>query len=245
MQPDLPEVWAKATGAGVRVAVIDSGFDRSIADKRVLTGTGLVADVGTALVRSSDDQDRHGHGTSCADLVLQVAPDAVILPIRVFGRELDTAPEVLVAAIEHATTAGARIINLSLGTDREDAKAALYRACERARRAGVTIVAASAGGTRDYPAAFEPVLGVRSAMVAGRFDFVYWPDETIECGASGRGQRARGLGGATVTRHGSSFAAPVVSGLIARLLQSEGTLDLEGVRAGLCALHARRVRREI
>jgi hypothetical protein len=113
----------------VTVGVIDSGWDRSIDDPRVRTGVGFVgAGDELAVCRSADDQDRIGHGTAAADIVLQVAPGATVVPLRVFGRELETSPAVIIAALDWAVAHGIGAVNLSLGTARADAVAPLYRA---------------------------------------------------------------------------------------------------------------------
>jgi subtilisin family serine protease len=218
------------------VAVIDSGWDRAIDEPRVRAGIGLVNPADELrLQRNDDDQDRIGHGTCCADLVLRVAPTATILPIKVFGSRLETSPHMLIAAIRLAADAGARVINLSLGTQRRDARDDLYAACEYARRRGAILVAAGVYGTRKggFPAAFDPVIGVGPASVDTPFAIRYHAGESLECGARVAGQRARSLGGFEVEVAGTSVAAPVVSGHVVRLLQEDPLLDLDGIRGRL------------
>ena len=84
-----------ATGAGVRVAVIDSGVDP---DHRQLHGQ---VDTGRDLLHGNPDgrQDCQGHGTGVASIIAArssadtgfqgLAPDATIVPVRV-SEEIDT-----------------------------------------------------------------------------------------------------------------------------------------------------------
>jgi subtilisin family serine protease len=201
--------------------VIDSGWDRSLAEPRVLPGAGFVGPGSDfALARSGDDGDRLGHGTACADLVLRMAPAAEIVPIRVFGGRLETSPEVLAAAIEWAADEGIPLVNVSLGTTLEHARAPLLAACERASRAGVTLVAAAPNGPAPaYPASFPGVIGVDADRFPSPWDFRYRAGEAIECTAAGHEQRLRWLGGREEVKSGTSFAAPHITGIIALILE--------------------------
>lgn len=215
--------------ASLRVGVIDSGWDSAIHDTRVDAGLAFVADAG-GVSMVCDAQDRHGHGTACADLILQVAPDARVIPIRIFSERLEASPAALIAAIDWAVARRLDLINLSLTTIRRDALAALYRSCELARRAG-TIVVAAAGplNARALPSIFEPVIGVAAGRFENRLEVRYRDRHEVECVANGV-QRARSLAGRIRTWSGSSFAAPVVTGHIANFLQSHRGGTIEVVR---------------
>jgi subtilisin family serine protease len=225
---------SSASRGGVRVGVIDSGWDRRIDEPRVERGVAFVEHVGSnSPVQSDDDRDRIGHGTSCADIILAGAPRASVVPIRVFGERLETSPPVIVAAIRWAVGQGLRLLNLSLGTLRVDAVVELYRVCDEARQRGTIIVAAGRSGRRSFPAIFDPVIGVGLANTTDSFEVQYRPGEALECRARGLSQRARGLGGRMVVVNGVSFAAPVVSAAVARLLEEHPSLDLDAVREHL------------
>lgn len=159
---------APKLGQGVKVAIIDSGVD--------LLHPGLIGVKGDAtqpnhLAPSSNWKDfvdgdltpqealgltneAYGHGTGVAGIVLQIAPKATIMPIRVLASDGTGDASNLVGAIQWAVDHGAQIINLSLGTtDRVDAVAAMIT---WATSQGVYVVSA-AGNTNDtnvlYPAA--------------------------------------------------------------------------------------------
>ena len=220
------------TGRGVRIGVIDSGWDRTQPAPAVAPGIGLV-DPGDdlALCLSDDDHDRNGHGTACTDLILRSAPDAIIQPIRVFGERLETDPIILKAAIQWAIEQRCHLVNISLGTLRADALYMLYAVCEEARRAGVLLVAATHNSHAwSYPAIFENVISVGAAPLASPFDYLYRPDEAVECLARGRNQLIRGLGGKMDVKSGTSFAAPNITGLIALFLERHPGAPLTDVR---------------
>ena len=118
-----PQAWqeTRATGAGVQVAVLDSGLDLGHPD---LACEGKIRIAAGATPDGDVPQDLDGHGTHVAGIigactdngtgVVGVAPDATILPFRVLGPSGGTAED-LAKAIRAATDAGAHVMNMSLG----------------------------------------------------------------------------------------------------------------------------------
>jgi len=113
-------------GAGVRVAVLDTGVDRkhpALAGK-LLPGFDFVDYDDDPSEEGSEADLGFGHGTHVAGLVALVAPDAKIMPIRVLDPAGQGNAWVLSEALLYAidpdgdpnTDDGAQIINLSLGT---------------------------------------------------------------------------------------------------------------------------------
>lgn len=232
------EALGGATGRGITVAVIDSGWDRTLDDPRVLPGTSFVdPDDDFALRRNDDDHDVLGHGTACVDLVLRIAPGARVVPIRVFGKKLETSPGTLQSALLWAIEEGVNVINVSLGTRLEHALHPLYAACEKARRAGIVVVAAGNNSNDwSYPAIFENVIGVAAARFRSPYEFRYRPDEAMECEGWGVEQEVTWIGGERTVRHGTSFAAPNVAGIVALILEAHPGATLEQVREILSRL---------
>ena len=235
-----PPQWvAGATGGGVRVAVIDSGWDREMDDARVLPGIGIER-AARRLRVSDDDRDRIGHGTAATHQVLALAPEASVIPIRVFGDALETSPGAIVAALDWAVEHGADVVNLSLGTAREDAMRPLYAACERARRAGAIVVAAGDNfGEVAYPAVFDHVIGVAMGIFPSPYDYRYRPEDALEMEAWGVRQPVATLGGRIELTTGTSVAAPNATGIVALLRQLHPGASLERIREFLAA-HALR-----
>lgn len=123
----LPAAQAVTRGAGVTVAVLDTGVDRAhpALAGRLLRGYDFVDmddDASEVGVRGVDRA--YGHGTHVAGLVALAAPDAKILPVRVLDkRGMGTiwgVAQGLLYAIDPdgnpATHDGADVINLSLST---------------------------------------------------------------------------------------------------------------------------------
>ena len=116
---DGPEAWQGSTGSGAVVAVIDTGVDASHPDLagRVLTGRDFSGS------STGATHDAVGHGTQVASIVAAggggmagVAPDAQILPLKVFRDSAGSfSMSGYLAAIRYAADQGADVINISLG----------------------------------------------------------------------------------------------------------------------------------
>jgi type VII secretion-associated serine protease mycosin len=155
-------------GAGVVVAVIDSGVDGAHPD---LAGSVLPGEDLGAVPASSDGRvDLDGHGTGMAGLiaahgqVLGIAPQAKILPVRVVDDPSDTTGlgRSIGAGIDFAVDHGASVISVSVGEPEGDPTEA--EAVKRAIANNVVVVAAAgnrtAGPKTVYPAAYPGVVTV-------------------------------------------------------------------------------------
>lgn len=128
----LPQAHAHATGAGVKVAVLDSGIDLdhpTLAPRLARNAQGHV--LGRDFVDADDhpaevggtSHAAYGHGTHVAGLVALAAPGAHLMPARVLTPEGWGNTWVLAEALawavdpdgDPATNDGARVINISLG----------------------------------------------------------------------------------------------------------------------------------
>lgn len=117
-------------GAGVTVAVLDTGIDMShpLFEGRLVPGYDFVdLDADPSEVATADRSAFYGHGTHVAGLIALVAPEARIMPIRVLNEHGMGNIWVLARALSFAvdpdgnpqTDDGADVINLSLATTRK------------------------------------------------------------------------------------------------------------------------------
>ena len=227
----------------VLVAVIDSGWNREQAHPRVRSGVSFVdPDDELSALRSDDDDDRNGHGTTCAMLVMEAAPTANILPLRVFGRRLEASISQLRMAIGAAVDERSDIISMSLSTMQENGIEGLYAACEAARKAGVIVVAASYRARRcGYPAVFDNVIGVRAGHMLGEWSWFYRDDFAIDCAAWG----LRGAPPSTPAGHAhhpvgtSSVATARIAGILAHFRAEHPGASLAEAREFLARNAAR------
>lgn len=204
--------FAGGTGAGVRVAVIDSG----IAPGHPHVGGAVAAGL-SFIDAPGDTADRVGHGTAVAAVIREKARDAELVPVRVFAGDLRVDAETLAEAIEWAADHGCDLINLSLGTANAAHAARLEAAVAHALARGCRIVAAHTDrGTEWLPGSLAGVEGVVVRPVAR--DEVERLDASVEGAAWGASPYPRPIPGVPPDRNlsGISFAVANVTGFLAR-----------------------------
>lgn len=220
----------RATGAGVAVCVIDSGVERAALEakfgpnlKRIEGGI-FSADRNEP--RPYEGRQSTPHGTTVADILLTQAPAIQLYSADVFGPSGSTEVETLIKALHWAYDVWkCKIVNLSLGVTEQKLqqlprRQQLARVIEEGYFKDVLIVAAAHNDhpfTRSYPAMFAPpLLSVDKRLFDHPLDFAYSPCEQIEFQAHGRGYF-----GPFATEPATSWAAPHLSGIAARLLSLE------------------------
>ena len=227
LQIKLPQGQAlsKNFGSGVKVAVIDTGLDTThpMFTGRLAPATEWKDFVDGDAVPQEVSGSAYGHGSAAAGLVLQAAPKATILPIRVLGPDGSGEVANVVSAIDWAIQKGANIINLSLGTT--TAVSALQTIINTATAQGIYVVA-SAGNTSDsnitYPAAWAKtgsgakyLLSVGSVNSSNGKSSFSSSGTALEFLAPGEGISSAYPGGQIASYTGTSFAAPQVAGAVA------------------------------
>lgn len=114
----LAEAHTLATGAGVRVAVLDTGADLAhpALAGRLLPGRDFVDGDDDPSEEGTRDNAGFGHGTHVAGLIALAAPGARITPVRVLDAEGRGDAWRLADALAWAIADGAQVVNMSLGT---------------------------------------------------------------------------------------------------------------------------------
>ncbi|MER5332246.1 type VII secretion-associated serine protease mycosin [Micromonospora sp. NPDC002717] len=241
-----------ATGAGVTVAVVDSGVDRRHPQLagRVLDGTDLLDPGGDG------GRDCAGHGTGVASIIAAgprdgvafhgLAPGARILPVRVSeqqvveGRESGrtVGAEDFARAIRWAVDHDADVLNLSvvLYADNPAVRAAVGYAVER----DVVVVAAAgnlhdSGDPRPYPAAYDGVLGVGAIGADGARSPFSQTGEYVDLVAPGSDVLMAAPGQGHHRAEGTSYAAPFVAATAALLRQYRPELSAAQVAQRIMA----------
>ena len=171
-----PQAWPKATGHGIRVAVLDSGVDLQHEDLQC-PGKLEVATNSDMVAPGTTPDDEYSHGTHVAGIlgactnngkgVAGVAPDVTIVPIRVLDSAGSGNDAQLIAGLNRARELGVHVINMSLGyvpgKQIINNVAQINTAIERARDAGIVLVAAAGNDSSplcDYPALAEDIICV-------------------------------------------------------------------------------------
>ena len=153
------DLWPTTRGAGITVAVVDTGVQANHPDldARVLPGAAFVS--GT-LEPGGGATDVNGHGTHVAGIigagengvgVVGVAPEVTILPVRVLNASGIGPNSGIAAGITWAVDHGAVVINVSIGSDTNSA--AVAAAVNYATNHGIVVVAAAGNNHQVQPPA--------------------------------------------------------------------------------------------
>lgn len=216
------------SGAGVTIAVVDSGIDLTHPDLvgNIVGGTGFVGNV-----TGADDE---GHGTHVAGTiaalednglgVVGVAPDADLLAVKVLDRRGRGSYSNIAAGIDWAVANGANVINLSLGGTSDSQT--LRTALQAAHDAGVFVAVAAgnegSSATQFYPAAYDDTVITVSAEDAASDGFPSWSNygvPPVDLAAPGVNVCSSTRGGGYGLKSGTSMATPHVAGAAALALE--------------------------
>jgi hypothetical protein len=226
----------RATGEGVRVCVVDSGVERSLLEEKFARGGHPLHPIEGGVFAADrteplpyEGRQSSPHGTTVADIILSLAPRVRLYSADVFGPRGTCEVEVVVRALRWAVGVwGCKVVNLSLGVAEQrlqhvQRRQQLWRAVEEAYYKDVLVVAAAHNEhplARSYPAAFTPpLLSVDKGLFASPLEFAYHLSEPAEFRAHGRGYL-----GPFAAEPATSWAAPHLTGIAARLLSLRPTL---------------------
>lgn len=238
--------WAfgSSTGAGVRVAIIDSGID---VDHPAL---GDSVDVEACVEFSVDDsgvvtrtdgphRDVYGHGTACAGIIHALAPAARLTSVRVLDDGLRGRAAAFHAGLSWAVDNGFEVINLSLGAAKRDWALAFHDTCDRGYFNNSFIVTAANNVHRDsFPSLFASVTSVASNNSTDPLRFHFNPEPPTEFLARGIDVEVPWLDGTTITTTGNSFAAPHIAAFAALIKAAHPELRPFQVKTALWAASA-------
>ena len=232
------------TGAGVRVAVLDTGVDRNHPD---FAGRDIVTQ---SFVDGEEVQDGHGHGTHCIGTAAGpkqpgqlprygVAYEAEIYAGKVLSNRGGGKDENLLAGIQWAVANRCRVVSMSLGGPTEPGERysrVFEQVGRRARKQGTAIVAAAGNDSQREAGVVRPVsypANCPSIMAVAALD--------AQLGVASFSNQGQERGGGQIdfagpgvdvhstwpmpTRYrrlsGTSMATPHVAGVAALLAQSE------------------------
>jgi subtilisin family serine protease len=212
------------TGKGVRIAVLDSGIE---IDHPELVNLKLIDDLhvvdsGIQIeVKSGDGTDIFGHGTAIAGVIRRIAPDAEIGSIRVLGESLASRTVIIREGIRQAIDRGYRILNCSFGCRVPEHIFQYKEWIDEAYLKGIHIVSACNNldfRQPEWPGYFPSVITVNMAELDDEDTFFYKSGHLVEFLARGVNVTLPWNHHLTREVTGSSFAAPVLTGLLARLI---------------------------
>ena len=234
-----PSVWSVTRGAGITVAVIDSGsgphpdLDANLDAGRTMFGS--IDSVGVL------DIDNAGHGSHVAGIIAAVANNAIggsgvapqsrILPIRVLDAQGSGDSKDVSKAVRYAVDSGTKVINLSLGgaTESTSLTAAIQYAVDR----NVLVVAAAGNGAADsppkWPAASDLALAVTAVDRTNSVTSFDQRGDYIDLAAPGASILSTASNDYKI-QSGTSMAAAFVTGAAALLFAAQPSITAAQVR---------------
>jgi serine protease AprX len=288
---NLLPAWAHGyTGAGVGVAVIDTGIDGDLPDFQSSNGSGSrVVEAAVTDPNATTATDGYGHGTDVAGIIagnglnrassdplygqyIGVAPNANLISIKASDDQGNsTVLDVIYAlqfAVDHQSDYNIRVVNMSLDstTPQSYTTDPLDAASESAWMHGIVVVAAAgnrgtASDAVQYAPANDPyVITVGAVDEQGQTNpandvIASWSSQgTTQDGFQKPDVYAPGahivsvlapnsafqslcptciIGGAYIKTGGTSMAAPMISGLVALILQDHPYWTPDQVKGAL------------
>lgn len=229
-----------ATGAGVTVAVLDTGVSprHPALAAQLLTGWNFIeGSADTDDVPRSRDSNGNGkpdelvgHGTFVAGLIARFAPGARLLPVKILDGDGQGTLWDAVQGIRFAISRGARVINLSFGLQAQPKL--LADAVQEAKKRGVVVVTSAGNRNSDreqFPAHYSEVLTVAALgpdrVKAGFSNF----GSDVDVAAPGVDVVSTFWNGSYATWSGTSFSTAIVSGQAALILSRNRTLRWDRV----------------
>ncbi len=257
--------WEKGlTGAGVTVAVIDTGLYLAHED---LLGLTIVEpyNLGWAegFGEKTDITDTRGHGTFVTGILSArvqntqaagtpvvdgIVPDVRIMPIRLIGTGWTAGMDKLILAIQYAADHGADVINLSVGIGVRSEL--LNDVCKAAADKGILLIAAAgnSGSTAYYyPASCDGVVSVGAVAPAesGSVLHAEYSQRNDKVDFCGPGSYITSLGTANTSAYrasvgginlkGTSYSTPVVAAMAAVCKQWDSDIGPDAFEALLRA----------
>lgn len=221
-----------------RIAILDSGLAAGhphLAGADI-AGFSLVGDE-PPLQRAADFSDVTGHGTAATAALLRLVPGVSVLAVRLLDSDLRTTSLVLAEGIRIAADEGARVLNLSLGSQRPEARELLDDAVAHATSLGAICVAsAHPRGTELWPADLPTVISAATDRGCPLADLYRTPGPLPRFLAHGFPRPIEGRA-PTDNFFGTSFAAVHVSARVLRALAEQpeaGFSDIVGALDAQC-----------
>ena len=231
--------WGGATGAGIRVGIIDSGLENAHPRLlgRVVQNVAVEMTEDGPKVVPDEPIDLFGHGTACGAIILSLAPEVELVSIRVLGSDLRGKGTAFAAGLEWAIEQRLPVCNLSLSSKSESLYPIFHDLVDRAYFGSMALVSAANNvQAPSYPSLFSSVFSVAAHGEPDPERLYYNPDPPVEFGAWGVDVPIAWKDGGSTVATGNSFAAPHIAGFVALILSKHPGLTPFELKAILASV---------
>ncbi|NML63395.1 S8 family serine peptidase [Massilia sp. RP-1-19] len=232
--------WDSSRGAGVTIAILDSGIESSHPDLKpnLVAGRNIYGN-------NTDMSDICGHGTAVAGAaagasnngigVAGVAGAAKIMPLRIAywnaaENSCYASYSTIAAGITYAADNGARVANVSYA--RLAASSAILSAARYMKSKGGLVFVSAGNANVDEKIAADPALIVVSATTSSdaRSSFSSY-GAVVSLAAPGSGIWTTGLNGSYKSTNGTSFSSPIAAGVAAMMMSARPDLAPDTIQS--------------
>lgn len=214
-------LWKNGKGAGIRVAVIDTGISRKHFELRDRV-KGRVRFVKGGI---------NGHGTHVAGIIASslnhrgivgVSPEVDIYDVKSFAADGTAGLTSILKGLDWSIRNKMQVINMSFGMSQPSE--ALQRMIRKAASQNIIMVASAGnnGGAVEFPARYSQVIAVGALDSKGRLADFSSRGAGLNRTAPGVDILSTWPGNSFKKLSGTSMAAPHISGLVALRLASRG-----------------------
>jgi subtilisin family serine protease len=211
--------WNITKGAGIKVAVMDTGIDTGHSDLKVAGGTNVIG--------GSSYNDDNGHGTHCAGIIAAldntigvkgVGPSISLYSIKVLNKQGSGSYSNFIKGLDWAISNHMQVVSMSFGGT--STTTAFESACSKAKANGIVLVAAAgnSGGSILYPAAYDSVIAVGATDKSNTIASWSCYGTQLDLVAPGVDIYSTYMGNTYKTLSGTSMACPHVAGTVALVL---------------------------
>ena len=241
---DSELAWERTKGAGVVIAVLDTGIDINHPKfaGRILENSynSYTDQIGLAYVMDDHSHGTHVSGIAAASMegdesVCGIAPQASILAIKINTPNTGSIPsDSWVRGLNYAVENGANIVNMSFGYQYKFGASELEQnAIADAVTQGVVVVCAAGNASNNhagYPAAYPETIAVSAVTPGGILASFsnYGPE--IDIASPGLGIYSTVIGNGYDYKTGTSMASPIVVGVAALIKSLNFAYSSEEIR---------------
>ncbi len=221
------KLWPEATGKGVKVAVLDTGYTKHAMGPEPIAAR--------SFINGQSWQDGNGHGTHCIGTIacrrdeqgnsIGIAVDCDIIVVKVLSNGGSGGSDGIAAGIRYAVDQGADVISMSLGGGGPDQ--GTNDAIDYAWSKGCIVTAAAGnsgfnggGNTIGWPAKYENCLCTAAYTETGSIASFSSGGREIDWACPGQNVISFSTNGAGFrSMSGTSMATPWGAGLLACLVE--------------------------